>query len=200
MPCLAAENGSRQRARICAMNKVFVSGAAAMAVVLMASNYLVQFPLGEWLTWAAFTYPLAFLVTDCVNRAANAAMAAKVVLFGFLFGVPLSFAFIISAPGDADWLVAARIAGASGFAFAVAQSADIAVFDRLRRLAWWVPPVVSSAPASALDTVIFFSSAFAGTDVPWITLALGDFAVKALMVLLLLPPYRLFIGGLRAAA
>lgn len=168
------------------------AGVAAMAAVLVASNYLVQFPAGDWLTLAAFTYPLAFLVTDCVNRAAGAAAAARVAAFGFLFGVPLSFAFnLLTAADPAGAAAAGRIAIASGIAFAAAQAADIAIFHRLRRAAWWLPPLASSAPASVLDTALFFSLAFAGTAVPWPQLAIGDLAVKALMLALLLPPYRI---------
>lgn len=172
------------------MNGIVWRGVAAMALTLVASNYLVQFPLGDWLTIAAFTYPLAFLVTDCVNRAAGSGAAARVAVAGFAVGVPLSFAFNYFT-AESDWLAAVRIAAASGAAFALAQAVDIGVFSRLRRAAWWVPPLFSSAPASALDTALFFSLAFAGSDVPWVTLALGDLAVKALMLLLLLPPYRL---------
>jgi len=164
----------------------------AMAVVLIASNYLVQFPVGDWLTWAAFTYPVAFLVTDCVNRAAGSATAAKVAIFGFVFGVPLSFLFI--ATTDGDWLTAGRIAAASGLGFISAQAADIVIFSRVRTAAWWLPPTLSSAIASLLDTTVFFFIAFVGTDVPWLKLSVGDLAVKMMMVLLLFPLYRLFIG------
>ena len=167
-----------------------------MALVLVASNYLVQFPFGNWLTLAAFTYPLVFLVTDCVNRSAGGYTAAKVVSVGFVFGVPLSLAFnyFTAVTDNGDWLAAIRISAASGLAFALAQTADIAVFNRLRRrAAWWQPPLFSSALASVVDTALFFSLAFAGSEVPWVTLALGDLTVKALMVIILLPPYRLFI-------
>ena len=179
------------------MPNAFSGGAAAMAAVLIVSNYLVQFPLGNWLTWAAFTYPIAFLVTDCINRTAGAALATKVVLFGFLFGVPLSFLFILASTGD--WFIAGRIAGASGLGFISAQAADIAIFSRLRNAAWWLPPVASSAPASLLDTTVFFFVAFAGTNTPWAALAAGDLAIKILMVVLLLPLYRLFISSHLAA-
>lgn len=163
-----------------------------MAVVLVVSNYLVQFPLGNWLTLAAFTYPLAFLVTDCVNRTGGGGIAARVVGVGFIFGVPLSLAFNYFTADSGGWLAAVRISAASGLAFALAQTMDIAIFNRLRRrAAWWQPPLFSSALASVADTALFFSLAFAGSDVPWLTLGLGDLAVKALMLLLLLPPYRL---------
>ncbi len=177
--------------------RVFWRGAAAMALTLAVSNYLVRFPLGDWLTFAALTYPAAFLITDCANRIAGAAAARRVVFAGFVFGVPLSFVFGGALAGD--FAGAARIAAASGAAFFCAQSVDVAVFDRLRRRGeWWRAPAFSSLPASALDTVLFFSLAFAGTDAPWTTLAAGDFAVKLAMIWILLPPYRLLTR--RAAA
>ena len=178
-------------------DRVFLGGAAAMAAVLALSNYLVLIPIGEFLTWAAFVYPLAFLVTDCVNRAAGPACARKVVFAGFVFGLPLSFSAIYS--GGETIAIAARIAAASGAAFAVSQLLDVAVFHRLRRAAWWLPPVASSAPASVADTVLFFFLAFAGSRVLWIPLAAGDLAVKAMMVFVLLPPYRLISFRLAAA-
>ncbi len=169
-----------------------------MAVVLTASNYLVQFPVGDWLTLAAFTYPLAFLVTDCANRIAGTVTARHVVIFGFVFGVPSSFFFNYYFPvgdiADVDIVISAmRIAFASGVSFVVAQLLDVRVFDRLRHSVWWLPPLASSLPASLLDTMLFFFIAFVGTEVPWITLATGDFVVKMLMVLLLLPLYRAII-------
>lgn len=170
--------------------KPVLIGSAAMALTLVVSNYLVQFPIGSWLTLAAFTYPVVFLVTDCVNRAAGAKTAARVAIFGFVFGLPLSFLFNYFTATDAGWLAAVRISAASGIAFALAQGADIVIFNRLRRAAWWLPPLLSSAPASLLDTALFFSLAFAGSEVPWVTLAIGDLIVKALMIVLLLPPYR----------
>ena len=159
-----------------------------MSAVLALSNYLVFFPLGDWLTWAAFSYPLAFLVTDCVNRVAGADCARRVVLAGFAVGVPLSFA--VNAAAGEETLAAFRVAAASGAAFACAQLMDVAVFNRLRNRRWWLPPLASSAPSSAVDSALFFGLAFAGTDVPWMQLAAGDLAVKLLMVAALLPPYR----------
>lgn len=177
-------------------NKVFWGGAVAMALVLALSNYLVLIPLGDFLTWAAFSYPLAFLVSDCVNRAAGPACARKVVFAGFACGLPLSFIAVYS--GGETVALAARIAAASGTAFAVSQLLDVAVFHRLRRAAWWLPPLASSAPASAVDTFLFFFLAFAGSGVPWTTLAAGDLAIKTLMILLLLPPYRMLTFRLAA--
>ncbi len=169
-----------------------------MAVVLALSNYLVRFPLNEWLTLAAFTYPAAFLITDMVNRTAGAKVARRVVYAGFVFGAPLSFAFAYLAPPDdgGGLRAAARIAASSGAAFVCAQLLDVAVFDKLRRAVWWRAPLFSSLPASAADTLLFFTLAFVGTGVPWHTLALGDFAAKVFMVLALLPPYRLLTRAL----
>lgn len=179
-----------------AAQQVVWRGAAAMAAVLAVSNWLVQFPLGEFLTPAAFTYPIAFLVTDVCNRAAGPAAARRVAALGFVFGVPLSFLFgwlnpaPDTAPDEAAF-VAARIAAASGAAFLCAQLADVFIFNKMRRAAWWRAPFVSSAAASTLDTALFFSLAFAGTAAPWATLALGDLAAKGFMAFALLPPYRL---------
>ncbi|MDM5146992.1 queuosine precursor transporter [Candidatus Persebacteraceae bacterium Df01] len=179
------------------MNKSFTVGAISMAVVLTVSNYLVLFPLGDWLTYAAFTYPLTFLITDCVNRVAGAACARRVVMTGFCIGMPLSF--ITSAGAGEAWTTALRVAAASGGAFILAQLLDVVVFDRLRRAVWWMPPLISSAPAAFTDTVLFFSLAFAGTGLPWETWAAGDFAVKIMMVIFLLLPYRLVTIRLQRA-
>ena len=197
---------------------VLVPFVAAMAAVVVLSNVLVQFPvqatlggmnLADTLTWGAFTYPVAFLVTDLANRRLGPAAARRVVLVGFVIAVALSIA-----------LASPRIAIASGTAFLVAQTLDVAVFDRLRRGAWWRAPLASSAIGSVIDTAIFFALAFApmfgaldlggedaslGFPVPllgvgpaqvplWISLALGDLAVKALVALALLVPYRALRG------
>jgi uncharacterized PurR-regulated membrane protein YhhQ (DUF165 family) len=155
----------------------------AMAVVVALSNILVQYPveqfgLGEVLTWGAFTYPFAFLVNDLTNRWFGPAVTRRVVYVGFVVGVLLSL--VLSDP---------RIAVASGTAFLVAQLIDVSVFNRLRAGAWWRAPLAASTVGSAIDTVLFFSIAFAGTDVPWMTLALGDFAVKMAVALAALVPY-----------
>ena len=157
----------------------FWNGVLAMTVLVTASNVLVQYPINDWLTWAAFTYPVCFLVTDLTNRAMGPAAARRVVLVGFAVGVLLSIYF--ATP---------RIAFASGSAFLIAQLLDIAIFDRLRRGTWWQAPLVSSSIASAVDTALFFSIAFVGTGVPWITLGLGDYAVKLAMALAMLLPFR----------
>ena len=156
---------------------------AAMAVIVVASNILVQYPftafgLGDILTWGAFSYPFAFLVTDLTNRWFGPAKTRLVVCVGFALAVVLSLVF-------AD----PRIALASGSAFLSAQLLDVTVFNRLRAGSWWRAPLVSSSVGSALDTAVFFSLAFAGTGLPWQTWALGDFAVKMLIALASLLPY-----------
>ncbi len=151
----------------------------AMIAVVTGSNILVKIVINDWLTWAAFTYPISFLITDLTNRRLGPGSARRVVYAGFAAAVVLSAIF--ATP---------RIALASATAFIVAQLLDIFVFDRLRNRAWWTPPLVSSLIGSAVDTVLFFALAFAGTGAPWVTLGLGDFAVKALMALVLLIPFR----------
>lgn len=151
---------------------------AAMVAVVVVSNVAVQFPINDWLTWGAFTYPLAFLVTDLSNRTLGPARARRIVYAGFAVGVALSLA--------AGW----RIALASGSAFLVAQLLDIVIFDRLRRAVWWRAPLVSSVMSSAADTLLFFSLAFAFTGLPWVTWAAGDYIAKLAMAALLLAPYR----------
>lgn len=176
--------------------KILATAVVAMALVVTASNILVQYPINDLLTWGAFTYPVAFLITDLTNRALGPARARKVVYVGFAFAVVLSLYF-------AD----PRIAIASGSAFLIAQLLDISVFDRLRKQAWWLAPVASSTIASALDTLIFFWLAFADTGlpftilgigfgetgVPWQTLALGDYLVKIGVALAMLLPFRLLL-------
>ncbi len=195
----------------------FAIAVAAMAVVVVASNYLVQFPvqghlgalnLADLLTWGAFTYPAAFLVTDLTNRKFGPNPARLVVVVGFVLAVGLSI--LLSTP---------RIAAASGSAFLVAQLLDVTVFNRLRRLSWWKAPFASSLIGSAIDTILFFSIAFSGVfavllghydafavevaplldvfaaDVPrWISWAVGDFSVKILVAVFLLAPYRILLG------
>ncbi len=156
---------------------------AAMVVVVAGSNLAVQFPINDWLTWGAFTYPVAFLVTDLTNRRQGPARARKVAYVGFALGVLLSI--VVAGP---------RIALASGSAFLTSQLLDIQVFHRLRRLAWWQAPLISSALASLWDTAVFFSLAFAGSGLPWVTWAIGDLGAKAVMALLLLAPFRALMG------
>ncbi len=164
-------------------------GVLAMTVVVTLSNVLVQFQVNDWLTWAAFTYPVSFLVTDLTNRALGPRTARRVVYLGFAVAVLLSIYF--AGP---------RIALASGAAFLFAQLLDVYVFDRMRRTAWWQAPFVSSTLASALDTAVFFSLAFAGTGVPWVTLAFGDYGVKLVMALAMLLPFRALMTTVRERA
>jgi uncharacterized PurR-regulated membrane protein YhhQ (DUF165 family) len=156
-----------------------VAGILAMAIVVTASNILVEIPINDWLTWGALSYPFAFLVTDLTNRALGAARARMVVIVGFVAAVIMSLI-----------LADARIALASGSAFLTAHLLDILLFDRLRRAAWWKAPLISSVIASFLDTLIFFTLAFAGTGLPWETWALGDYGIKVAMVVILLVPFR----------
>ncbi|CCQ74416.1 queuosine precursor transporter [Magnetospira sp. QH-2] len=162
------------------MDRLFIALTVAMAVIVTASNILVQHAINDWLTWGALTYPVAFLITDLTNRLQGPAMARRVVIVGFLFAVLLSF-----------WLATPRIALASGTAFLVAQLLDVMVFDRLRNKTWWLPPLASSSLGSVVDTVLFFSIAFAATGLPWITWAIGDFAVKMAVALFMLIPFRI---------
>ena len=155
----------------------------AMVATVVASNILVQYPftpfgLGDLLTWGAFTYPFAFLVTDLTNRWFGPVKTRRVVYVGFAIAVLLSV-----------WLSEPRIALASGTAFLCAQLLDVTLFNRLRAGSWWRAPLVSSSIGSALDTVIFFSIAFAGSGLPWTTWALGDFSVKMLVAIASLLPY-----------
>ncbi len=155
---------------------------AAMTGLVALSNVLVQYPLSDWLTWGAFTYPVCFLVTDLTNRMHGAATARRVVYIGFAAAVVLSI--VLATP---------RIAVASGLAFLVAQLLDVSIFDRMRRRIWWQAPLVSSMLGSAVDTALFFSIAFYGTELPWITLGIGDFLWKAAFALAMLIPFRLFM-------
>lgn len=166
----------------------FAVAALAMAAVVLASNILVQFPINDWLTWGAITYPVAFLVSELVNRRHGPQHAQRVAWVGFAVAVAAS---LVLAP--------ARIAAASGTAFLLSQWLDIGIFDRLRNGIWWRAPLVATLLAAVLDTAIFWSIAFAGTSDPWITWAIGDLAVKLVLGVALLLPFRLLIGN-RAAA
>jgi hypothetical protein len=165
-----------------------IAWALAMAAVVALSNWLVQYPLNAWLTWGAFSYPLAYLVADVCNRCHGPRPARAIALCGFAVGFALSL-----------WLANLQIALASGTAFLVSQLLDVAVFNRLRRAAWWKAPLWGSVAASVVDTAIFFSLAFHGTDVAWLPLAAGDLAVKFFMAALLLAPYRALVRGLLVA-
>jgi len=160
---------------------------AAMACVIVLSNWLVQYPIGDWLTWGAFSYPLVFLVSDLTNRAVGPQAARRVAWVGFAIAIVVS---ALLAP----W----RIALASGCAFLFSQLMDIVVFNRWRRQSWWKAPLIGSLVASVIDTAVFFFLAFAGSDLDWLQLAAGDLSVKALMALLLLAPYRALLPRLAA--
>jgi len=202
--------------------RALLPGILAMAAVVLASNILVQFLAGPWLTWGAFTYPFAFLVTDLVNRLQGARAARRVVLAGFAVGIAASLVGT-QIMGEFGPLVGLRVAMASGLAFLVAQLVDVALFDRLRTAAWWRAPLVSSLVSSTLDTAIFFTIAFSatlvvlapGADVSWaavptpllglgpvaplwVSLAVADLGVKLLLALGALLPFRLVVRKLMA--
>ena len=170
-----------------------------MGVVVLSSNYLVQFPikyygLEEILTYGAFSYPVAFLITDLVNRSYGKMVARKIVYIGFAIGV--SFTLLFST-NFAD-LISVRIAIGSGTAFLVAQLLDVQIFDHLRKKKWFIAPITSSFIGSTVDTFLFFSISFYATGIPWVTLSLGDLAVKIFVALIMLIPFRLLLGTLKA--
>ena len=182
------------------MNKIFLILSFLMGVVVLASNYLVQFPikyygLEEILTYGAFSYPVAFLITDLANRSFGKQVARKIVYIGFAIGI--SFTLLFST-NFAD-LISVRIAIGSGTAFLVAQLLDVKIFDQLRKKKWYVAPLTSSFIGSTVDTFLFFSISFYATGIPWITLSLGDLAVKIFVALVMLIPFRLLLGTLKAA-
>jgi len=169
-----------------------------MGIVVVISNYLVQFPiqhfgLSEILTYGAFTYPMTFLITDLANRAYGKFVARKVVYVGFIIGVLLTL-FVSTNFKD---IISVRIAIGSGIAFFVAQNLDVQVFDRLRKRRWFIAPITSSILGSIVDTFLFFSIAFYLTGVPWVSLALGDLAVKIFIAITMLIPFRLLINKIR---
>jgi len=180
------------------MKKIFLILSFLMGVVVLASNYLVQFPinhygLNEILTYGAFSYPIAFLITDLANRSFGKVVARKIVYIGFAIGI--SFTLLFST-NFAD-LISIRIAIGSGTAFLVAQLLDVQIFDNLRQRKWFVAPLTSSLIGSTVDTFIFFSISFYGTGVPWVTLSLGDLSVKIFVALLMLIPFRLLLKTLK---
>lgn len=162
--------------------RAWAAAVAAMGTVVLASNILVQFPINDWLTWGAITYPVAFLVTELVNRAHGPQHARRVVAAGFVVAVAASL-----------WLATPRIALASGAAFLLAQWLDVAVFDRLRAGRWWQAPLWATLCAAVLDTAVFWTLAFAGQPLPWTTWAAGDLLVKLGLGLVLLWPFRLLM-------
>jgi len=170
-----------------------------MGVVVLSSNYLVQFPikyygLEEILTYGAFSYPIAFLITDLANRSYGKLVARKIVYIGFAIGV--SFTLLFST-NFAD-LISVRIAIGSGTAFLVAQLLDVQIFDQLRKKKWFIAPITSSFIGSTVDTFLFFSISFYATGIPWVTLSFGDLAVKIFVALIMLIPFRLLLGTLKA--
>jgi len=176
------------------MNKLFLLLSLIMGVVVLVSNYLVQFPINyygleEILTYGAFSYPIAFLITDLANRSYGKEIARKIVYIGFAIGI--SFTLLFST-NFAD-LISIRIAIGSGTAFLIAQLLDVQIFDNLRKKAWFIAPFTSSIIGSAVDTFLFFSISFYNTGIPWITLSLGDLTVKILVALLMLIPFRLLL-------
>lgn len=204
------------------MNRIHLPGILAMAAVVVASNIFVQFLFGQWLTWGAFTYPIAFLVTDVMNRVYGVAAARKVVVAGFVVGVICSL-IGTQIMGEFGPLVTLRIALGSGLAFLTAQLLDVAVFNRLREGAWWRAPLASTLVGSSVDTAIFFTIAFsgaltfieAGNDVSWagevlpllgmgpeaplwVSLAVADWLVKLSLALVALVPFRVLTARLTA--
>ena len=165
-----------------------------MGVVIIVSNYLVQFPINKFnlqniLTYGAFSYPVTFLITDIANRRYGKEKARKLVYFGFIFGILLTL-FVSTNFED---VISIRIAIGSGAAFLVAQLIDIEIFQKLRNNVWFVAPITSSIFGSIIDTFLFFSISFLGTGIPWVTLAFGDLFVKILMAFLMLIPFRILI-------
>ena len=176
-------------------SKFFYTLATCMAGIVAISNFLVQFPvnylgLENILTYAAFTYPITFLITDLANRKYGKIIARRVVYFGFFIGIILTLYFSTNF----EDLISIRIAIGSGAAFLVAQVLDVRVFDLLRKKIWFIAPLSSSLLGSLIDTFLFFSISFYNTDVPWITLAMGDFIVKVLISLIMLIPFRLLLN------
>ena len=176
------------------MSKSFLLLSFLMGIVVLSSNYLVQFPinyygLNEILTYGAFSYPIAFLITDLANRSYGKRVARKIVYFGFVLGIGFTVLF---STDFADF-ISIRIAIGSGVAFLTAQLLDIQIFDRLRKKEWFVAPLTSSMIGSTIDTFLFFSISFYGTGVPWVTLSLGDLIVKVIVALIMLIPFRLLL-------
>jgi uncharacterized integral membrane protein (TIGR00697 family) len=176
------------------MNRLFLVLSFIMGVVVLISNYLVQFPIQHYdlekiLTYGAFSYPVAFLITDLANRSYGKVVARKIVYIGFAIGI--SFTLLFST-NFAD-LISIRIAIGSGVAFLVAQLLDVQIFDNFRKNKWYIAPLTSSIIGSTVDTFLFFSISFYATGVPWVTLLLGDLIVKVLVALIMLIPFRLLL-------
>ena len=168
--------------------------SSLMGAIVLSSNYLVQFPvnyygLSEILTYGAFSYPIAFLITDLANRSYGKIKARKIVYFGFILGI----AFTILFSTDFADFISIRIAIGSGVAFLTAQLLDVQIFDNLRKKKWFIAPITSSIIGSTIDTFLFFSISFYGTVVPWFTLALGDLVIKLFVAVIMLIPFRLLL-------
>ena len=181
-------------------NRFFFILAFLMALVVALSNYLVQFPINyfdlkDLLTYGAFSYPVAFLITDLSNRRYGKNTAKKIVYLGFALGIFLTLYF---STNYSD-LISIRIAVGSGIAFLIAQLIDVNIFDRLRKKIWFAAPLVSSLIGSTIDTFLFFSISFYGTGINWITLSLGDLFIKIFVSLIMLIPFRLLLGIFKAA-
>ena len=179
-------------------NRFFFILAFSMALVVALSNYLVQFPvnyigLQDVFTYGAFSYPVAFLITDLANRKYGKAVAKRIVYIGFVLGVALTLYFST----DFSNLISKRIAIGSGSAFLIAQLLDVQIFNRLRKKVWFVAPLISSLIGSTIDTFLFFSIAFYGTGVNWVTLSLGDLFVKIFVALLMLIPFRILLSRIQ---
>jgi len=182
------------------MSKLFLLLSFLMGIVVLASNYLVQFPiqyygLEEILTYGALSYPIAFLITDLANRSYGKIVARKIVYVGFIIGIVFTLFFSTNFTD----LISVRIAIGSGTAFMVAQLLDVQIFDYLRKKKWFVAPLTSSLIGSTVDTFLFFSISFYATGIPWVTLSLGDLAVKIFVALAMLIPFRLLLGTLKAS-
>ena len=182
------------------MNRLLPLLSVLMGVVVLSSNYLVQFPVNYYnlediLTYGAFTYPIAFLITDLANRSYGKLVARKIVYIGFVLGVASTLFF---STNFSD-LISVRIAIGSGIAFIVAQLLDVQIFDKLRRKKWFVAPLTSSFFGSSIDTFLFFSISFYGTGIPWLSLSFGDLFVKIFVALVMLIPFRLLLSTFKPA-
>ena len=182
------------------MKRLFLTLSFLMGLVVLASNYLVQFPfkyygLEKILTYGAFSYPIAFLITDLANRSYGKIVARKIVYIGFTIGISFTLLFSTNF-GD---LISIRIAVGSGTAFIVAQLLDVQIFDQLRKKKWFIAPLTSSLIGSTIDTFLFFSISFYATGISWFTLSLGDLAVKVFVTLLMLIPFRILLGTFKEA-
>ena len=182
------------------MNRSLFSLSVLMGVVVLSSNYLVQFPIKYYnleniLTYGAFSYPIAFLITDLANRSYGKLIARKIVYLGFVLGIVFTLFF---STNFSD-LISVRIAIGSGLAFIFSQLIDVQIFDKLRKKKWFIAPLASSLIGSTADTFLFFSISFYGSEMPWFTLCLGDLVVKILVALLMLIPFKLLMRTFKEA-